>query len=791
MRHTRLYPDDALKKLEFDKILALIQEKCISPLGIKFLMKIKVSSDAGFVSRSLNQVHELKFILENESAFPSSHYNDLEELLGYLNIPNAVLSEAQFLELLLFLLTIEEIFDYFKKREGRFPTLEALFKMQSFEKSLLGKIADIISEEGVVRSGVSSLLDKVRKDIKSKERELDKSFNSILQKCNTDGYLAAGGESIRNGRRVLSILSEHKRRIKGIIHDESATGKAVYIEPEATIELSNELFELTQEERREIYRILKELTAEVQPFVLTLHFYQQLAGLFDFIRAKALFAKEINGALPELTTQTGIRLMKAYHPLLLLHNNKLNKETIPLEIHLDEQNRILLVSGPNAGGKSVSLKTLGLLQIMLQSGILVSAYPDSQFGIFDKIFVELGDEQSIENELSTYSSKLTHTRFFLENADKKSLVLIDEFGSGTDPKFGGAMAEAILEALNKKQIFGMINTHYSNLKIFASNTQGIINGAMTFDQQTLSALYTLRIGQPGSSYAFEIAKKIGLPEKVIQSAKKKMDQQYFNFDTILSNLETDKHLSDLKKKRLDKQESELELLIASYKQLKEELEKSKKQILLNAKQKSLEEIDKTRQRFDELLKAMRIEEKQKAKEEQIRKELKDKAQNLKSEIKGIKEEKQQEPASVPEQGSYVRLHEGGQIGMIEEIRNSRALVSFGNLRSLVPIEDLEVVKKVPEKIKKGFIDTQPLADQFTSSIDLRGYRAEEAMKEVEMQLDKAVLLGIYSLRILHGKGDGILRKMIREMLKKYSFVKSFKSEAEEFGGDGITIVELE
>ncbi len=791
MRYAQLYPEDALHKLEYDKIVSLVEEKCLSDLGIKFLRKMKVSGDFAFVSRALQQVHELKFILENESAFPSSNYHDLEDLLGYLNVTNSVLSEEQFLQLLLFLLTIQDIFDYFKKREGRFPALETLLKTQTFEKSILNAIADVISEEGVVRPGVSAVLDKVRKDIKSKERELDKSFNSILAQCNASGWLAAGGESIRNGRRVLSLLSENKRRIKGIIHDESATGKAVFIEPEITIEISNELFELRQEERREIYRILRELTEQVQPYVLTLHFYQQVAGLFDFIRAKALFAMQIKASMPELKEEPVINLMKAYHPLLYLHNLKVHKETVPISVKLDEQNRILLVSGPNAGGKSVSLKTVGLQQLMLQSGMLVPSYPDSQFGIFQKIFVELGDEQSIENELSTYSSRLNHTKYFLEKADKHTLIFIDEFGSGTDPKFGGAMAESILEALNKKKVFGVINTHYSNLKIFAANSQGIINGAMTFNKDTLSALYELRIGQPGSSYAFEIAKKIGLPEKVIESARKKMDQQYFNFDSILATLETDKHLSDIKKKRLDKQETELELLISSYKQLKEDLEKNKKKILLDTKQKSLEELEKTRQRFDDQLKALRLEEKQKAKEEQIRKEIKDKTQNLKSEIKEIKEEKKKATPDTIEQGTFVRLHEGGQIGMVEELRNNRALVSFGNLHSLVAIEDLEIAQKVSEKVRKGFTDTSKLTEDFSQTVDVRGYRAEEAMKEVESQLDKAMLLGIYSLRILHGKGDGILRKMIREMLKKYSFVKSYKSEPEEFGGDGITVVELE
>jgi DNA mismatch repair protein MutS2 len=790
MKLARLYPDNALQKLEFDRILVLLEEKCISELGRKFVRKIKISADFSFITLALNQVSEMKFIIENESAFPAGNYNDLESLLGYLSINNAVLSEDQFLQLLLFLLTLQDIFEYLKLREGRFPQLEALLKGKIFEEDLLNSIASVISEEGTVRPGVSTLLDKIKKDQKTKEKELNKTFDSLLQQYNANGWLAAGGESIRNGRRVITLLSENKRKVKGIIHDESATGKTIFIEPEITIELSNDLFELQQEERREIYRILRDLTAEVQPYVLTLHFYQQLAGLFDFIRAKALLAIDLKANLAALTQLPAVTLMSAFHPLLYLRNKKANKPVIPISLKLDEQNRILLISGPNAGGKSVSLKTVGLLQVMHQSGMLVSAHPDSTMGVYTKIFVELGDEQSIENELSTYSSRLTHMKYFIEKADIETLFFIDEFGGGTDPKFGGAIAEAILESLNKKKASGVINTHYSNLKLFASNNSGITNGSMGFNKDTLSALYELRIGQPGSSHAFEIAKKIGLPAKVIESAKKKMDQQYHNFDSILATLETDKHLSEIKKTKLDKQEGELQLLIDSYKQLKEELEKNKKKILLETKQKSLESLEKSKLRFDELLKEMRLEEKQKAREEEIRKELQEEKKHISSEINKIKAEKKSAEPLVIEQGSFVRLHEGGQIGVVDELRNNRALVSFGNLRSLVLLDELEVVEKVPDKVRQGKTNTAALGENFEQTIDVRGLRTDEAIKEVESMLDKAMLLGIYSLRILHGKGNGTLRKFIRELLKKYSFVKDFKSEAQEFGGDGITIVEL-
>lgn len=795
MKYTLLYPNNTLEKLEFNKILDIVDNNCISPLGRAYLSKIKISSDYDFIKKALLQVNEMKLILEQESAFPSDNYIPLEEMLNYLELENSVLSQEQFLSLMLFLYTTRDIYDYFKKRENRFPALEAIFRGESYENSIVRSIAYVLTNEGEVRPGISPELDKIRKEIKAKERELDKAFQQILSTAQKGGWLEAGSESFVNGRRVLMVLTEHKRKIRGIIHDESATGKTLFMEPEITVELSNELFDLRHQERREIYKILKTLSDAVRPGIPAIRFYQKIAGIFDFIRAKALLAVQLKANMPELVNEPYVNLYKAFHPVLFLHNQKLHKSTNPISLRLNKEERILVISGPNAGGKSVTLKTVGLLQVMLQAGMLVPVHTDSKMGIFRKIFVELGDEQSIENELSTFSSRLTHMKFFTEKSDAHTLFFVDEFGTGTDPKFGGAIAEALLEELNKKEAFSVITTHYSNLKLFATNTHGIINGSMAFDKETYSPLYQLKLGQPGSSHAFEIAHKIGLPENIIQNARGKMEEKYQDFDSLLATLETDKYHADLRKKRLEDDQKQLDNLIDSYRSLKDDLEKNKKKILLETKQKGLEELDQTNKKFQGMLKKLE-EEKQKAAQQKLQQEIAAKKESLKTEVQQIKQQTRKKPATneAIEVGSRVRLQDSETTGVVEELRSNKALVAFGNLRTIVPLAELEHVGKGGGGgvvSKKTSVNYQKVGEDFRQTIDVRGMRAEEAMNEVERQLDKALMLGVYSLRILHGKGDGILRKTIRDMLRKYSFVKDFQSENPDFGGEGVTIVELE
>jgi DNA mismatch repair protein MutS2 len=793
MKNTYIYPDNGLEKLEYHKITQLVAQHCIGELGLRYLQKMQISSDYDFILKALNQVNEFKTLLENDEPFPSDNFIQLDEVLNYLEINNSVLTEEQFQMMLLFLHTISDIYAYFKKREDKYTSLQTLLRGEGFEQSLLKNIATVISIEGHVKSGVSPELDRIRKDIVRKERELDKKFQSIMLQAQENGWLASGGESIKNGRRVLTLQAEYKRRIKGIIHDESATGKTVFLEPEQTIELSNDWFELKQEERREIYRILRELSNQVRPSVPAVRFYQRLASVFDFIRAKALVAIDLRATLPQLEKDPVLQLLRAYHPVLYLHNQKLDKKTIPLNVDLDDENHILIISGPNAGGKSVTLKTIGLLQSMLQSGMLVPVSPDSKMGIFNKILIELGDEQSIENDLSTYSSHLQHMRRFSEQADEKSLFLIDEFGTGTDPKFGGAIAEAILEDLNAKKAFGVVTTHYSNLKLYASNNKGVLNGSMLFDTETLNPLYVLKIGQPGSSYAFEIAQKIGLPETVISSARDKIDKDYQNFDALLATMETDKHLMELQQQKLTKNQEELDKLITSYQQLRDDMERNKQKIILDTKEKALKEADQNNRRMEQMLKELHQSTEKKSAEKKIREEIGGQREKLKQDVKTLREKAkpQKEPAEV-KVGAQVKMIDGTEVGFVEELRKDKALVAFKSLKTLVNIKDLEVVKMPIQNVKKRItgIDYANVANDFSPSIDVRGKRVDEALGIIESQLDKAMLLSFHSLRILHGKGDGILRKAIRELLSKYDIVKEYKSENPDFGGEGITLVEL-
>jgi len=498
--------------------------------------------------------------------------------------------------------------------------------------------------------------------------------------------------------------------------------------------------------------------------------------------------------MPDLRKSPVLSLINANHPLLLLHNQILKRKTIPLNISLNEEERILIISGPNAGGKSVALKSIGLIQVMLQCGMLVPVSPDSKMGVFSKICIEVGDHQSIENDLSTYSSHLSNLKEFLKVANATTLFLIDEFGTGTDPMFGGAIAEAVLEGLNQKKSFGVVTTHYSNLKLFASNSKGVINGSMLFDIDTMNPLYILKIGEAGSSHAFEIAKKIGLPSNIINKAKSKVDKSYQNFDALLSSMETDKHWLDVKQEKLDKSQKELDALTNSYSRLKNDIEKQKQQIITDAKQKALEGLEKVNKKFEKLLQDFNVKPEKKSMQSAIRKEIDQEKQELKAELKIEKEKTEtiKKPVLELKVGATVKLDDGNQTGIVEEIRKDKALVAFNNMKTLISIKELEVIELPKVKIEKRIkgIDYESATKDFNPSLDLRGMRADEALAIVESQLDKAMILGMSSLRILHGKGDGILRRAIRELLKKYDIVKEVKSEHPDFGGEGITLVEL-
>ena len=595
---------------------------------------------------------------------------------------------------------------------------------------------------------------------------------------------------------MLSVPAEHKRKVKGIIHDESSTGSTTFIEPEATVYISNEIIELQQAEKREIHRILRNLTQQTRPHLHTLKQYRQTLSILDFVRAKALFAIDLNAVMPRLSTDKSVEIFNARHPLLYLKNKTLKKNTVPLSFSLSIAERILVVSGPNAGGKSVMLKTVGLLQVMLQAGMLVPADDHSLFTIFRNLFVDIGDEQSIENDLSTYSSRLRNMRYFTEHANAKTLLLIDEFGSGTDPALGGAIAEALLEYLNKKFCYAIITTHYSNIKVYATSTPGIFNGCMLFDHATLSPLYKLDVGKPGSSFAFELAVKSGLADAIIQNAKSKVDVSYKEFDELLSNLQRDKQAVNESERILAKKDAQITKLLEEYTQKSQALEQNRKKIILEAQQQALTFLEDANRKFENMVREWNENKGEKTVIKKIKAEIEEDKAKLSETVEALKDiiyfRKSDKPVEV---GVFVRLRGGTEVGKVLELRKNTAIVQFDLLKTHINIKELEVVELEEQKPDNtpgriNLYNTLQAKSEFKNNIDLRGMRREEALQAVEEMLDRAMMLGVGEVKIIHGIGDGILRRAIRDLLKSYKTVKSVLDEEPQYGGSGVSIVEL-
>ncbi|MBC7759686.1 MAG: Smr/MutS family protein, partial [Phormidesmis sp. FL-bin-119] len=594
----------------------------------------------------------------------------------------------------------------------------------------------------------------------------------------------------RDGRLCIPILAEHKRKLKGFIHDESASGQTVFLEPEEVFQANNTIRDLEFERRREIIKLLIALTNELRPYVPLLLSYHGLLTKLDFVRAKALFAISIEGTMPQLVKAAELDLINAKHPLLLLNFKKDQQTVVPLNINIDENQRVIVVSGPNAGGKSVCMKTVGLLQIMVQSGLLIPADEHSKVGLFNQIFADIGDDQSIESDLSTYSAHLSKMKNFVEKANSKTLILIDEFGTGTDPQFGGPIAEAVLEELNHKKVRGVVTTHYSNLKTFANSTFGIENASMLFNNREMKPLYILSLGKPGSSYAFEIAQKIGLSPEILESAKNKIGDYQKKVDTLLVDLERDKKELLDTRISIEKKEGGLKAILIENEQLKSYLEENKKSILKNAKIEAQSIIKNANKLIENTISEIRENNADKHHTQKLR-------QNLEQELKKnvVEEKKAPKPQEISElkKGDWVKLSDSETIGQVMEIVRDNVILAMGDLRSVVKLKRVEKIpnKSVPKEIRKSYNhDLTENFSTFSTELDLRGKRGDEAIYDIEKYLDRAVMMGLNSLKIIHGKGDGILRKLIREYLHKYSQVDRIEDEHADRGGDGITYVYL-
>ena len=831
-----IYPQNFEQKIGFDQIRQLLKEKCLSTLGEERVTDMTFSDQHDKVEELLNQVMEFVRIIQEEDSFPDQFFFDVRPSLKRVRIEGMYLDEQELFDLRRSLETIRDIVRFLHRNEEEeesdcpYPSLKRLAGDIAVFPQLIGKIDSILNKYGKIKDNASTELARIRRELASTMGSISRSLNSILRSAQSEGYVDKDVvPTMRDGRLVIPVAPGLKRKIKGIVHDESASGKTVFIEPAEVVEANNRIRELEGDERREIIRILTEFSNVLRPSIPEiLQSYEFLAEI-DFIRAKSYFAIQTNALKPALENEQLLDWTMAVHPLLQLSLSKHGKKVVPLDIELNQKQRILIISGPNAGGKSVCLKTVGLLQYMLQCGMPVPMHERSHAGIFSNIFIDIGDEQSIEDDLSTYSSHLTNMKVMMKSCDGHSLILIDEFGGGTEPQIGGAIAEAVLKRFNQKKTFGVITTHYQNLKHFAEDNEGVVNGAMLYDRHLMQALFQLQIGNPGSSFAVEIARKIGLPEDVIADASEIVGSEYINADKYLQDIVRDKRYWEGKRQTIRQREKHMEETIARYQTEMEELQKSRKEIIRQAKEEAERLLQESNARIENTIRAIKEAQAEKEKTRLVRQELNDfrasvnelaskeqedkiarKMEKLKDQQNRKKEKKQvsesQTPSPHPPKitpitiGEHVKIKGQSAIGEVLEINGKNtAVVGFGSIKTTVKLDRLERTNAAPQKqepAKSTFVSSQT-HDQmyekklgFKQDIDVRGMRGDEALQAVTYFIDDAILVGMGRVRILHGTGTGILRTLIRQYLDTVPGVRHFADEHVQFGGAGITVVDL-
>ncbi|SFH46827.1 endonuclease MutS2 [Pedobacter insulae] len=787
-----LYPENCQDRLGFNEVKQLVHQHCLSTMGQALVNKMQVMTKHEQINKFLRQTQEFKSILINQEPLQISTFFDIKILAEKIRVEGTYLVEDELFQIYSSLQTVFSVIRFFDERKDIYPSLEALFEHLQIEKNILKNIETVIDAKGKMKPNASAELQEITTAIARGEQEVRKKMDAIYKMAIGKNWVADGSLTIRDGRMCIPILAEHKRKLKGFIHDESASGQTVYLEPEEVFTLNNKLRDLEFDRRREIIKILIALTTALRPYTPLLLSYHGFLTKLDFVRAKALFAIDIDANMPVLIKEAKTKLINARHPLLLLSFATEKKTVVPLNIHINEHLRIVLVSGPNAGGKSVCMKTVGLLQMMLQAGLLVPVDENSEMGIFDQIFADIGDDQSIESDLSTYSAHLTKMRYFVAHASPKTLVLIDEFGTGTDPQFGGPMAEAVLEVLNNKKVRGVITTHYSNLKLFAGNTNGLENASMLFDNRKMKPLYILDLGKPGSSYAFEIAQNIGLQPEVINLARIKTGDNQNSVDSLLVNLEREKRQIHETKVTLANQQNKVKNLVSENEKLKLYLEENRKTLIKEAKLEAQNIIKEANKLVEHTIAEIKEKQADKVATKQLR-------QNLQKSIVSNEVKEERKPVvklddSTIEVGDWVQLVNTETSGQVLEINRDNLVLALGDLRSVVKRNR---VQKISNKQAKKVAQSNSFSGRISEAIstfrpelDLRGMRGENAIQEVENYLDKAIMLGFPSIKLIHGKGDGILRKLIREYVRKYKEVTRMEDEHADRGGDGITYVYL-
>lgn len=831
-----IYPQNFEQKIGFDQIRHLLKEKCLSTLGEERIDEMTFSESYEDISQRLEEVAEFVRIIQEEDDFPNQYFFDVRPSLKRIRIEGMYMEEQELFDLRRSLETIRDIVRFLQRDEedeeetnSPYPALKELAGDIIVFPQLISRINNILDKFGKIKDNASSELLHIRRELASTTGSISRSLNAILRMAQSEGYVEKDvAPTMRDGRLVIPVAPGLKRKIKGIVHDESATGKTVFIEPAEVVEANNRIRELEGEERREIIRILTEFSATVRPQVpAILQSYEFLAEI-DFIRSKALFAIQIQGIKPILENEQVLDWTTAIHPLLQLSLAKHGKKVVPLDIELHREQRILIISGPNAGGKSVCLKTVGLLQYMLQCGMMIPMHERSHAGIFQSIFIDIGDEQSIEDDLSTYSSHLTNMKNMMKHCNERSLILIDEFGGGTEPQIGGAIAEAVLKRFNEKHTFGVITTHYQNLKHFAEDHEGVVNGAMLYDRHLMQALFQLQIGNPGSSFAVEIARKIGLPEEVIADASAIVGSEYINADKYLQDIVRDKRYWETKRQNIRKREKQMEETIAKYEKEIQELERSRKEILKRAKSDAEQLIQESNALIENTIRTIKEAQADKERTRLARQELSDfkeqiddlgklneddriarKMERLREKQERKKEKKNKKEIKAPtptvpkvkpiEVGTTVKIKGQTGIGEVLSISGKNAMVMFGMIKTNVKLDRLERSDTPVQKtIAKSTFVSSETQDRiyekkldFKQDIDVRGMRGDEAIQAVTYFIDDAILLGIGRVRILHGTGNGILRTLIRQYLSGVPGVGHFQDEHVQFGGAGITVVDLE
>lgn len=814
-----IYPRNFEQKIGFDTVRSIIEGHCVSSLGVTRCREMAFSADFDTVKRELSQTAEMLAILNSGEHFPLDNVHDVTETLTRLRVPGTFAGAQELLLVRQSLGAVDEIASFFASRREEettpYPLLDAMSREMTPFPTIIADIDRVLDRYGNVKDNASPELAEIRSQLARTTGSVNSAMRRVLAQAVAAGYIEADTKpSVRDGRLVIPVSPTYKRRITGIVHDESASGKTVFIEPAEIVEANNRIRELQMEERREITRILTLVADGIRPYVDEMLVSYDILGEIDFIHAKALFATEVEAHMPVLHREPVMEWYHATHPVLLLSLRRHDKEIVPLDIELNPSQRILIISGPNAGGKSVCLKTVGVVQYMAQCGVLPPLYENSHMGLFSDIMIDIGDDQSIEDDLSTYSSHLRNMKQFLTSGRGTSLVLIDEFGGGTEPQIGGAIAQAILRQFNDNRMWGVITTHYQNLKHFAEDTDGLVNGSMLYDRHLMQPMFKLSIGNPGSSFAVEIARKIGLPAAIIADAEEIVGSDYINMDKYLLDIARDKRYWENKRLSIRQKEKKIEQVLERYEEDATNLREKRREIIADAKQEAQRILDSSNASIERTIHDIKRAQAEKEQTMEARRRLEEEKRRLRQEEQHEhpllkKAPKTKKKTNRPTEntaptrpiavGDTVKLDGQGTPGRVLEVQGANATVAFGMLKTTVKTARLKhTIAKIDSGARPSSFVSSSTADslrdrqlKFKQEIDVRGMRVDEAIQAITYFIDDAIQFNARQVRILHGTGTGALRQSIRQYLDSVHGVRSYRDEHVQFGGAGITVVDLD